>query len=244
MTKPVAADASRRPKRRRLEQMHEPQMWVAVIGDMVASRRLEGEVRRAAQAKFGRLMEELNEEFGDHIAGRFAITQGDEFEGLLQPESAADWLPTLIWRLEEKFPFPALRLGIGLGGVDSELREPPGSAITLDGAAFHRAREAVVSAAKERQMGGVFLGFGAGYDGILNGLARLLYRQRQRWSVRQREVALLLHLGLKQVEVARKMNRSPQAVSIDAHAAGWSAYVEGERAFRLAIQDAVKTNQA
>jgi hypothetical protein len=147
----------------------------------------------------------------------------------------------LIWRLEQSFPAPALRLGIGLGGVDTSIPSPPQSAITLDGPAFHRAREAVVQAAKKQQMGGVFLGFGDTHDAILNGLARVLHRQRQRWSEKQREVAMLLHSGMRQMEIARRTDRKRQAVSIDAKAAGWNTYVEGERAWRLAIREALNT---
>lgn len=213
---------------------------IAVIGDMVGSRKLPAEQRRRAQTEFTLLMGRLNEEFAGAVAAEFAITQGDEFEGLLGAGTADEVLPMLIWRIEECFPTPALRLGIGLGGVDTKIPYPPQSAIALDGPAFHLAREAVVQAAKEEQMGGVFLGFGETHDAILNGLARVLYRLRQRWSEKQREVAILLHRGMRQAEVARQTERKRQAVSVDVHAAGWNAYVEGERAWRLAIREALE----
>jgi hypothetical protein len=214
---------------------------IAVIGDMVGSRTLPAEQRRRIQVEFARLMDDLNEEFSGSIAAKFAITQGDEFEGLLRVETADGLLPNLIWRIEERFPAPSLRLGIGLGGIDTDIPSPPQSAITLDGPAFHRAREAVVQAAKEQQMGGVFLGFGDTHDAILNGLARVLHRQRERWSEKQREVAMLLHSGMRQMEIARRTDRKRQAVSIDAKAAGWNAYLEGERAWHLAIREALNT---
>jgi hypothetical protein len=214
---------------------------IAVIGDMVGSRTLPTEQRRSTQVAFARLMDDLNEEFSGNFSAKFAITQGDEFEGLLRMETADRVLPNLIWHIEERFPAPALRLGIGLGGIDTSIPFPPQSAITLDGPAFHRAREAVVQAAKKQQMGGVFLGFGDIHDAILNGLARVLHRQRQRWSDKQREVAMLLHNGMRQMEVARRTERKRQAVSIDAKAAGWNAYVEGERALHLAIREALIT---
>jgi hypothetical protein len=184
-------------------------------------------------------MVDLNEEFSGSITAKFAITQGDEFEGLLKVETADSTLPNLIWRLEQSFPAPALRLGIGLGGVDTSIPSPPQSAITLDGPAFHRAREAVVQAAKKQQMGGVFLGFGDTHDAILNGLARVLHRQRQRWSEKQREVAMLLHSGMRQMEIALRTDRKRQAISIDVKAAGWNAYIEGEQALRLALREAL-----
>src|SRR5271154_2662547 len=74
---------------------------IAVIGDMVASRTLPTEQRRSAQVEFARLMGDLNEEFSGSIAAKFAITQGDEFEGLLRVEAADSTLPNLIWRIEE-----------------------------------------------------------------------------------------------------------------------------------------------
>jgi hypothetical protein len=116
------------------------ELWIAMIGDMVASRKLPPEQRRTTQERFAQLMRELNEEFASAIAGRFAITQGDEFECLLQPEVATEQLAEIIWRIEERFPSPAIRFGIGLGGIDTDIPNPPEPAILLDGPAFHRAR--------------------------------------------------------------------------------------------------------
>ena len=219
--------------------LKEAEYFVAVIGDIVASRKLNREQRRTAQSGLMRMIERLNVEFGEWVAGAFAITQGDEFEGLLRVQGAENWLPALIWRVEELFPSPVLRLGIGLGEVDTDIPVPAGSAVLLDGPAFHKARAAVVQAAKEKQMGGVFLGFGSGHDAILNGLARVLFHQRSRWSGQQRRLALLLHSGLKQSEAAERMGHSRQAISAYAKAAGWNAYVEGESGLRSAIAETV-----
>jgi len=203
---------------------------------MVGSRSLTGSRRAAIQKAFSQLMGRLNAEFSFGLHGKFVIALGDEFEGLIQASAASQVIPNLIWRIEQLFSDPAIRLGFGFGGIDTPIEDNVSS---LDGPAFHRAREAVEGAAKSRKMGGVFQGFGNKHDEVLNGIARILHLQRSRWSRQQRNVAVLLRQGLRQSEVARVMSRSRQAVSIDVRAAGWEAYVEGELAFTKALEGAI-----
>jgi hypothetical protein len=212
-------------------------LYVAVIGDMVGSRALDGSRRGAVQTAFAQLMDRLNDEFAPRLQGRFVIALGDEFEGLIHASAASQTIPQLVWRIEETFPDPVIRLGFGLGGIDTPLDD---NVTTLDGPAFHHAREAIASAAHDHRLGGVFQGFGQNHDAILNGIARVLCHQRSRWSKQQRRVARLLHRGMRQIEIAKTMSRSRQAVSVDTRAAGWDAYTEGERAWIQAIEDSVQ----
>jgi hypothetical protein len=216
-------------------------LYVAVIGDIVRSRRLASAARGEAQVAFVQLINHLNQEFAASLQGKFIITLGDEFEGLIQTRAASRAIPDLIWRIEEIFPNPVLRFGIGLGGIDTPVAE---NVAALDGPAFHHAREAIGIAAKKKQLGGVFRGFGDNHDAILNGIARVLHHQRSRWSRQQHNLAMILHRGIRRIDAGKAMDLPRQTITAYAQAAGWDAYQEGELAWRKALEESIPASSA
>src|SRR5579863_3667213 len=153
--------------------------YLAIIGDIVASRRFSPKCRRLVQEKFLALINSLNHEFASALVAKFTVTSGDEFEGLLYSSSAPDVLPAIIWQVDHAFVDLAqynnddpieVRTGIGLGTIDTAIAGNPN---VIDGPAFHAAREAIRQAAKKKSLGGAFAGFSEPYNTILNGIARL-----------------------------------------------------------------------
>lgn len=213
---------------------------IAIVGDMVGSRMLDGAARRSAQDEYRRLLGRLNKAFAASVRSRFEITLGDEFEGLIESTDSPAVIPEFLWLVEAEFKGPDLRTAFGMGRVDTEIR---GSTRELDGPAFHRAREAIQSAKLERKLGGVFLGFGEAHDAILNGIARALHLQRLGWSKQQSIVASHLRAGKNQTAAARAMGLTKQAVSAYTRAAHWRDYAEGERALCFALRCAVTGSQ-
>lgn len=201
---------------------------VAVIVDMVQSRELKAQQRRAVQLTFSTFLKNINTEFRKKVLARFVVTLGDECQGILHDAAV---LPDLLWRFDE-FQSRQLRVGIGRG----VLYTPVGrDAINIDGPALHRARAGIERAKKERLLGGVFEGFGKDQDSIFNGFARLLHHHRTNLSDQQREVVAHLRGGLNQTQTAEEMEITKQAVSLYAARAGWEAYNEGEQAFKTAL---------
>ena len=211
--------------------------FVAIIADIVGSRELPAARRKIVQRSLLNILTRLNNQYRTALAAKFKMTSGDEFESLLRIEHAGKTIPDIVWTLETRFAEPALRIGIGLGSVDTDLSE---DASALDGPAFHHARTAVSQAAANKQLGGVFSGFGDEADPILNGIARLLRYQRSRWSEQQRNVAIQLRQGKLQTAAAAELGLTKQAVSAYARAAGWEAHVEGEAAWQTAIRQAIQ----
>lgn len=208
------------------------QRYVAVIADMVRSRDLSGGERRVLQREFNELTANLNRAYRAAIASKFIITLGDEFQGLL---NSAAVIPDLLWQLEQDFPARELRVGIGLGTLDTPLQK---FAINIDGPALHQAREAIDQAKKTSSLGGVFCGFGR-LDEVLNGIAGLLWFQRSRWTSSQRRIAGLLREAMTQTEAAEKLHITKQVVSKQALAAGWYSYIAAENALRTIFQQNV-----
>ena len=208
------------------------QCYIAVIGDMVRSRELPSAQRGMVQKHFQDLIAALNKEYRDATVSKFAITLGDEFQGLL---NTSRLLPDLIWRLEESFPDRELRVGIGIGRLDTPLQK---SAINIDGPVLHAAREALETAKKSAVLGGVFKSFGS-LDDVLNGIARLLWFHRSNWTQAQRKIANLLRKGMSQSEVAERFGIKRQVVSKQVAASGWVPYAGAESAWRIILQDYV-----
>src|ERR1700676_2125027 len=210
--------------------------FIAIIGDIVSSRDLVSSQRKATQKTLIHFLGSLNRTFRNSIVADFTIIRGDEFEALIQPGGSSHLIPEMIWAVTEKFPGIAFRFGVGLGMIDTAIERDPRVA---DGSAFHNAREAIDRAKSDDLLGGIFSGFGAGQDEMLNGIARLLHYHRSSWTHQQGRLAQLLRSNPRQSDAATKLGISKQAVSAYAREAGWKAYLEGETAWRKAIEAAL-----
>ena len=204
---------------------------VALIADIVHSRRFHGKARERLQQKLQVLLDELNETYESALLARFTITIGDEFQTLLH---TAEPLADLLWDLESTLPEVELRIGIGHGKLDTELKQ---EAVGMDGPVWHQARDAVEEAKKESLGGGVFRGFKDADDEVLNGMARLLFHVRSQWTDRQKSVIRLLRdpTTASQTEVARKLKLTRQAVHNRLKSTGWAAWSDAEKAFRQVL---------
>lgn len=200
---------------------------IAVIGDLIRSRELWQ--RPAAQESLSRILEHCNQVYRVGILSKFIITAGDEFQGLLK---TAVSIPDIIWDIDMLFQYTDIRLGIGLGTLNTKVME---TAVGMDGPAWYAARDAIKEAAKHKKGGGVFIGFGETNDRILNGIARLLYRHRKQLTDKQRKVLDQLRLERSQVEIAKELSVTKPVVSRHTQSAGWDVYQEGEAAWRTAL---------
>src|SRR5713226_7817128 len=162
-----------------LDRMRTQALCVALIADVVRSRKIQADDRAVLQETLHSATTVLNRRYRQTLLSRFAVTTGDEFQALF---STATPLPDVIWELEQRLPV-RVRLGIGLGTLTTKLQR---DAIGMDGPAWHNARDAIVDAKTHHRLGGVFKGFGDRPDVVLNGFARLLYDFRTRLTEKQR----------------------------------------------------------
>ena len=116
---------------------------IAVIIDLIASRDVSAQQRRALNKKVKKLLYETYERFEKYCKARPSLTQGDSIEVLV-----ASWLPIIyIFHrlLIENLQF---RVGIGTGKMVI-LRE---NADDCDGPAFWNAREAIIDAKRIKHL--------------------------------------------------------------------------------------------
>lgn len=200
---------------------------VAVIGDIIGSRDL-GVQRPLVQTKLFKVIADCNQKYSNAILSKFIITAGDEFQGLLKQ---ADVLPDIIWELETTFKYQ-IRFGIGCGILNTQLQD---DAIGMDGPVWYEARDAIKDAFINKRNGGVFKGFDDNDDLILNGFARILYYHRTSFTEKQRRIVNLLRQGKTQIEVAKKLKTTRQAIYKFAKSAGWNGYAEAEKGWKVAL---------
>jgi len=198
--------------------------YCAVIGDIVASRAIPD--RAAFQQRFTAFIDRLGRVrfLREEIVSGFVVTAGDEFQGLLRtPGPVYELLVRAEGELGVRF-----RLGVGLGGVLTELRP---ECIGMDGPAFHQARAALDRAKRER-LSVALDSNRPEVDRFTETFIALLDRLRLSWTGRQREVIELMDRGHSQVAAARTLGVSPAAVSQVLRAAGWHLYERGRRDLR------------
>ena len=205
-----------------------PRPAIALIGDIVASRRLDPRRRTALQGRLEQLLDAVNRQHRESIAARFLVTLGDEFQGVL---TRGDAVPDIVWQLETELRQIDVRIAIGLGTLHPPFKD---YALGMDGPAFHQAREAIELSRKRRLNGGVFAGFGDD-DPVLNGFARILRYVREGFTERQLHTAALLRGGIRQSEVADRLGVTRQMVNVRVKGSGWDAYAEAENGWRRVL---------
>ncbi|HPG41932.1 MAG TPA: SatD family protein [bacterium] len=183
--------------------MQNSNKYIAIIGDLVNSRAMTN--RNEVQNALINTLNTINSsDLKQHIAAKFVITLGDEFQGLvtrnfpLHPflELYHSGLPANV----------ATRFGIGLGELATELKS---ETIGMDGPCFHNARSAITRA-KNENINLIFQGFEM--NTALNALYHNINNITQNWKARQLQVISLYKDTEDQTNVAKKMKISRQAV--------------------------------
>ena len=111
-------------------------MYCAIIGDIVKSKEIPD--RMQAQKDLEAVLEKVNKQYKDDIASGFTITLGDEFQGLLH---STQNVLSIIEEIKNAMHPIKLRLGIGIGDIDTEIQKE--KALGADGPAYYNARDAV-----------------------------------------------------------------------------------------------------
>lgn len=120
--------------------------YIAVIGDMKASKGLTQRATR--QELLASVLDHINSIYEEHIASKFIITLGDEFQGLLSHiDPIFDIIEDIYFTMSA---FVEIRYGIGIGSIETKI--DPEAAIGADGPAYHRARDMIIDIkGKERR---------------------------------------------------------------------------------------------
>ena len=186
---------------------HREENYLAIIGDLVGSRKLEPKERSDVQETFQRSLDKVNQDFRDEIASLFLITLGDETRGILgRPEHCYD----ILREMQMELAPTEIVFGLGYGPMSTELGE---YAVGADGPAFHMARQALTEAKTERKAYGkailreVLLHSNVSLrDMIINGMFLSLAVLKSSWTAKQAAILSRLRQGQSPSEISESLD--------------------------------------
>ncbi|HED10926.1 MAG TPA: hypothetical protein ENJ10_09580 [Caldithrix abyssi] len=186
--------------------MAQEKLYIVIIGDIIRSR-LQQE-RAALQKRFQTALGYSALKFADKVISPPTLTIGDEFQVVLPVDGPVF---DLLAQFEFSMNYIPFRYGFGLGAIATQINRK--AAIGMDGPAFYNAREALESA---RKNGFIyhFKGAGAPYTQSINLLLHWVSLRRASWKLLKKQSYYLYHhRGMKQKDIARRLEVSQPAVS-------------------------------
>lgn len=149
---------------------------VTVInGDIKASRKMKQMERYEWQLFLKSTFVQLNEQYVDLIEAPFMITKGDEFQGVIRHMVDVN---KIICKIEQLIYPLQVRFGVGYGLIHKMGSKIP---IEMDGPAFHRAAEALMTAKQKKR----FVWFNTqspAFDLAANTIYLLIFAIKSKWS--------------------------------------------------------------
>lgn len=193
--------------------------------DLKESRKLRN--RAIVQSRVRTLIRRLNREFGKDLQAGFVITRGDEFQGALVSLGKTYQIFKKI-RYHLGAGGVEFRCGVGFGEISTSLSK---NVLEMDGPAFHRSRDALEKAKREKTE--VVINSGdERKDRTLNALVRLVLCLMKKWTDRQIQVIEYLetHPNAKHIDVAKHARTSKQAISNIVRRTNYRDIIEAEQA--------------
>jgi len=202
-----------------------------ILADIVGSK-TANDNRSAFQSHLKSLAASLNIIAGSDVLSPFQTREGDALRGVL---SSARHVVELLWSFDAQAISVPLSVGIGWGRLTFFTSFPD----DVDGPAFHNARQAVTLASDDSKLGPRFSGFdndSARCENVIQAIASLLSTQRNEWTAKQREVAVLLRRGESQVAIAKALHVTPQNINNHIKNMQWQPYQFAEAQLQKTLE--------
>ncbi len=189
--------------------------YIAVIGDIKDSKKLED--RKTSQIQFAEVLEGLNQTYQKDLAAKFTISMGDSFQVLLK---SGDSLMDMLFKLELELMPMEIRVGIGLGSVDTEV--DPENSLVIDGSCYHRARAMIESIEKSEKQyaqskSNILLSTGDEIpcqEQVINTIFALETALKTEWTQRQKQIIhAYLANGRNQYATAKALDIGQSSVN-------------------------------
>jgi len=220
----------------------ENKMYFTIIGDIISSKQMKNKERYDLQAKIDAVLSEINTKYKQDIAVDFAITLGDEFQGLLKnAESVIEITDVIKYKSEPT----EIRFGIGVGDVFTDIHQ--NSNIKTDGPAFWHAKYAVKQMQENKKYNNPKIAFEAeeetaAWTNMINESLKLCDYMEKRWTEKQKNLIResILRFGhdseRPQKELAEILGISTPAVNVHIKRSGYYNYLNLRKAIGVVIQ--------
>lgn len=193
--------------------------YIAIIGDLEASKQLDKSARHKTQM----VLEELFTEkrfSREGVVSPYTLTLGDEFQALYED---AGNLFHHIWIVTAAIHPVKIRWAIGTGEIDTPVNKK--RSLGMDGPAFHKARNGIEILKKEKQLFRVETGETL-YDTLANSSLKLLTADLRTWKKNRFLILERLCSGVEVRQIAAEVGLSDVAVYKNIHAGNLDAVIE------------------
>ena len=201
-------------------------IYCVIMGDIIDSRTLAN--RREVQRKLDEVLSNVNAKYSSGISAKFMISQGDEFQGLLETTTN---IMDIIYDIQT-FMFPVkLRFGIGMGEVWTDIDKD--KSVRVDGPVYVCAREAINEVKNSEGKNdfpktNLIIRFQENLkqdSSLLNTVFSLMAMVRDQWTERQLTVInCYRNNNENQISAAKAMDISQSAVNQHLKKAHYQSY--------------------
>lgn len=180
---------------------------LVLIGDIEASREIEGEERENFQHKLENVLESINDQ-ENGLLSPYTITLGDEFQAVFEK---ADNIFVHMFKIMAALHPVAVRFSLGVGNISTSVNSE--QAIGMDGPAFYAAREGIDIL---KDSGYLFhIRIADEEDDlnlkIVNGSLKLLAKEIRSWSKKRITIMHMLQEGYDYKAIAKELDISQTA---------------------------------
>lgn len=200
--------------------------YTVIIGDIIGSKKIED--RDKVQADFKDILFSMNQKYAEHIASKFTITLGDEFQGLLKNN---EYAIQIIYEIEMAMLPIQMRFGVGIGEVSTAINFESSSEI--DGPAYHRARAMIeeleiTERQRSKRQANILLASqpeNMEIDQLLNSILSVCTALKSNWTLKQQEIIQAFLLNEEnQTKTAEKLGIAQSSVSRGLSGANFVTY--------------------
>ena len=177
-----------------------------LLGDVVSSTRIVE--RDIFQKKINDACMEINGLYADDILADFKILKGlDEIGGVLFSSSNVYDVITIL--LDRLYP-NLMRFALAFDRIDTAVESK--DVAKMDGPAFHKASDIIIELKQTKKYFAMFLGYG-NLDKVIGGTINLILTIKRDWSQKEHQIVNETKKGNTQVEIAKELGITQQAVS-------------------------------
>jgi hypothetical protein len=178
--------------------------YLVLIGDIKASKDIEGEERQSVQKKMSQVLKGLNKNENGLISP-YTITLGDEFQAVF--DDIENIFIDMLKILSVLYPVK-VRFSLAVGEIDTSINS--NKAIGMDGPAFHKAREGIEQLKKSGFLFNVHVtGLEPSIMNIMNGGLQLLSEELQSWEKQRFKILYMYKEGLDYKAISEKLGIHP-----------------------------------
>ncbi|MGC9445328.1 MAG: SatD family protein [Candidatus Methanospirareceae archaeon] len=177
-----------------------------LLGDVVSSTRIVN--RDIFQKKIMDACMEINKLYANDIVANFKILKGlDEIGGVLFSSSKVYDVVTI---LSDRLYPNSMRFALAFDHIDTAVESK--DVAKMDGPAFHKASDIILELKQTEKYFAMFLGYG-NLDKVIGGTINLILTIKEEWSQKEHHIVNETKKGKTQVEIAKELGITQQAVS-------------------------------